>query len=159
MAAPCLPLRMTQVKEAVIQTIAQARVQIAIAESLTGGQLSSALAAGPEASEWFRGGVVAYAPDVKFDVLEVLPGPVVSERCAREMALGVCSLFRAEVGVGVTGVGGPGPEDGVPAGTVFVAVHTENRVITREWHFEGSPDDVLAATVDSTLELLAECVS
>jgi nicotinamide-nucleotide amidase len=155
---------MTRVKHAsrideLTEAIAQARAQIAIAESLTGGQLSSALAAAPEASEWFRGGVVAYAPDVKFDVLEVLPGPVVSERCAREMALGVCSLFRAEVGVGVTGVGGPGPEDGVAAGTVFAAVHTENRVVTREWHFEGGPEEVLNATIESTLELLSDCLT
>jgi nicotinamide-nucleotide amidase len=145
--------------EDLAKSISEANLHIAVAESLTGGQLSSALAAAPDASEWFRGGVVAYAPEVKFDVLDVLPGPVVSERCAREMALGVCTLLRAEVGVAVTGVGGPGPEEGVPAGTVFAAVHTENRVVTREWHFEGSPDDVVNATIESTLELVVECVS
>jgi nicotinamide-nucleotide amidase len=145
--------------ENLVESIAAAKLQIAVAESLTGGQLSSAFAAAPNASDWFRGGVVAYAPSVKFDVLDVSAGPVVSERCAREMAIGVCALLRAEVGVGVTGVGGPGPEEGVPAGTVFAAVHTENRVVARQWHFRGSPEEVLSATIESTLELVAECLA
>jgi nicotinamide-nucleotide amidase len=56
---------------------AAARAQrrtVAVAESLTGGQVSSALAAAEEASVWFRGGVVAYASDVKHEVLHVRPG-------------------------------------------------------------------------------------
>lgn len=72
-----------------IERLSAANVTIAVAESLTGGQLSSALAAVPEATDWFRGGLVAYAPEVKFDALGVTPGPVVTARCAEEMATGI----------------------------------------------------------------------
>src|SRR5690606_26026329 len=61
---------------------------VAAAESLTGGAVSSALAAAPEASDWYRGCVVAYSPRVKFDVLGVTPGPLVTDRCADELAHG-----------------------------------------------------------------------
>jgi len=145
--------------QALAASVAEAQVTIAVAESLTGGQLCSALAAAPDAGVWFRGGVVAYAPDVKFDVLGVRPGPVVAESCAREMASGVCRLLKSSVGVGITGVGGPGSDEGHPAGTVFAAVHTTQHVVVREWRFEGNPEEVLEQTLRATLGLLSVEVS
>lgn len=143
----------SQVRE-LAERIAEADASIAVAESLTGGQLSGALAAAPDASDWFRGGLVAYAPEVKFDVLGVTPGPVVTAQCAEEMATGVERLLMARIGVGVTGVGGPDPGEGHPAGTVFAAVSTQGRVVVREWHFGGEPEEVLEQTIDAILRLL-----
>ena len=104
------------------------RRTIAVAESLTSGMLSARLGAAPEASEWFRGGVVAYAPEVKFTVLGVPEGPVVTASCASAMASGVARLMLADVGIGITGVGGPGSEEGRAAGAVWspVGVVTES---------------------------------
>lgn len=136
------------------ERITEADATIAVAESLTGGQLSSALAAAPDASDWFRGGLVAYASEVKFDVLGVTPGPVVTAQCAEEMATGIERLLTARVGVGVTGVGGPDPEEGRPAGTVFAAVSTQGRVVVREWHFDGEPEEVLEQTIDAIIRLV-----
>src|SRR5688500_179645 len=83
---------------------------IAVAESLTAGTISTRLGEGDDAAEWFRGAVVAYAAEVKFEVLGVAPGPVVTVSCARQMARGVRTLLRADIGLAITGVGGPGPE-------------------------------------------------
>ena len=96
--------------------------RLAVAESLTGGMVGARLTAVPGASDWFAGGIVAYGSDVKRELLGVGPGPVVSERAAREMALGVARLLGAEIGLSLTGVAGPAPQDDQPAGTVFIGL-------------------------------------
>ena len=96
-------------------------VTVAAAESLTGGMISTALAAAGRSSEWFLGSLVAYASEVKHDVLDVPPGPVVSATAASAMARGVRRLLKADVAVAVTGAGGPGGQDGRAPGTVFIA--------------------------------------
>ena len=95
---------------------------LAIAESVTGGLISSRVVAVPGASRWFRGSVVSYASEVKFDVLGVSPGPVVSAETAIEMAKGVARTLGADVGLAVTGVAGPDAQDGQPVGTVFFGI-------------------------------------
>ena len=93
-----------------------------VAESLTGGLIASRLVNVPGASAWFRGGVVAYHEQVKFDVLGVPTGPVVTESAAAAMAEGARTVTRADVGLGVTGVAGPDAQEGVAPGTVFVGL-------------------------------------
>ncbi|HEX6420309.1 MAG TPA: competence/damage-inducible protein A [Acidimicrobiales bacterium] len=93
---------------------------LAVAESLTGGLVASRLVEAPGASDWFRGGVVSYAPEVKFSVLGVPEGPVVSGQAAAAMATGVRDLLGADVGLGVTGVAGPTSLEGHPPGTVHL---------------------------------------
>ena len=110
-------------------------LHVAVAESLTSGAVASRLGAGPEAANWFRGGIVAYDEGVKFDVLGVTPGPLVTERCAREMAEGIARLLEAEAAIGVTGVGGPEPSEGQPAGTVIVAVRIGEVATSRTFDF------------------------
>ena len=93
-----------------------------VAESLTGGLIASRLVNVPGASVWFRGGVVAYDSRVKFDVLGVPEGPVVTEAAAAAMADGVARVTRADVGLGITGVAGPDDQEGVAPGTIFVGL-------------------------------------
>ena len=95
---------------------------LALAESLTGGLVAARLTAIPGASDVLRGGSVSYASDVKFDVLDVAPGPVVNEPTAVQMAEGAKRLLGADVGLGLTGVAGPAEQDDVPVGTVCIAV-------------------------------------
>jgi nicotinamide-nucleotide amidase len=128
---------------------------IAAAESLTSGLIASRLGAGPKASEWFRGSVVAYQEPVKFDVLGVRRGPLVDPDCAEGMAQGVGRLLGADVAVAATGVGGPDPSEGKPAGTVYVAVTVRGSTTVRELDLEGDPEEILEATADHALELLA----
>ncbi len=110
---------------------------VAVAESLTGGLVASRLVDVAGASRWFRGGVVSYASEVKFDVLGVTPGPVVSARAAGEMAQGVRRLLGADVGLAVTGVAGPDPQEGQPVGTVHVAVAVGDEVETGRLQLTG----------------------
>jgi nicotinamide-nucleotide amidase len=129
-------------------------LRIAVAESLTSGRLSSLLGAGEAAAEWYRGAVVAYDEDVKFRVLGVTPGPVVTDACAREMAEGVRRLLRADVAVGITGVGGPGPQEDCPAGTVHVAVADGTGVRSRHACLSGDPTEVIGAASSLALDEL-----
>src|SRR3954447_15933565 len=131
-------------------------VPVAVAESLTGGELSARLASTPGSSAWFRGGVVAYASDVKHELLDVPPGPVVSESAATAMARGVCRLLGAEVATAVTGVGGPDPRDGEPPGTVWLALCDEGTVTARLERLDGSPAEIVDATCACALEWLVE---
>jgi nicotinamide-nucleotide amidase len=129
-------------------------VRIAAAESLTSGAIASALGRGEEASEWFAGGVVAYAESVKRDVLGVTATSVLTAQCARELATGVARLLDADVAVAVTGVGGPDPEEGLPAGTVYAAVCVGDEVTDATWRFEGDPSAIVEQTVTAALGLV-----
>ncbi len=95
---------------------------LGLAESLTGGLVSARLVNVPGASTWFRGGVVAYASEVKFSLLGVPSGPVVSEEAALAMASGARRQLGADVGLALTGVAGPEEQDGEPPGTVVVGI-------------------------------------
>ncbi len=128
--------------------------RIAVAESLTGGLLSNDLARAEGSSEWFVGGVVAYATQFKHDVLNVRPGPVVSEEAARDMASGAALLSRVSTAVAVTGVGGPNEQDGQPPGTVWIGVLHAGQLEAHLHHFSGSPEEICAATCLAALERL-----
>jgi nicotinamide-nucleotide amidase len=140
-----------------IARIAQDRgLTVAVAESLTGGKIACHLAAAPDASDWFRGGVVAYSSDVKYDVLGVPRGPVISEQCAAAMATGVAQLLDATLTVAATGVGGPDSQEGEPPGTVWVAVASGPDVRAELQCFDGDPADVLDSTVLQALRMLRD---
>jgi nicotinamide-nucleotide amidase len=122
-----------------------------VAESCTGGLIMSRIVAIPESGRWFKGGVVAYQPAVKFDLLDVDPGPVVTARAAEQMAEGVRRLLGAEIGVSTTGVAGPDTEEGQPVGTVFVGIAAAGDVRCHELDLEGGPDRIRADVADFAL--------
>jgi nicotinamide-nucleotide amidase len=130
---------------------------LAVAESLTGGLLASAFARASGSSEWLHGGIVAYSSAVKYDLLDVPGGPVVSEAAATAMARGVGCLLGADVAVAVTGVGGPDPQDGEPPGTVWVATWPDRldggAVLLR---LSGSPESVCEQVCTETVRMLRE---
>jgi nicotinamide-nucleotide amidase len=140
--------------EAISRTALRRGITVAVAESLTGGALAQALAAAPDASTWFAGGVVAYTVPTKSRVLGVPEGPVVNAPTARRMAEGVRELLAADIAAAVTGVGGPGDEEGRPPGTVFLAIVTADSTRITEFAFDGDPASVVAQTVDATLREL-----
>ncbi len=94
---------------------------LGLAESLTGGLIGARLTAVPGASDVFRGGLISYAGEVKFDLLDVPEGPVVSEEAVTAMARGAARLLEANCAIAVTGVAGPDPLDGEEPGTVWMA--------------------------------------
>lgn len=135
-----------------------AGLTVATAESLTSGGIANAIGAAPEASEWFRGGVVAYAEAVKREVLGVTAESITSAECARELAAGVAELLGADAAVSVTGVGGPDPADGEPAGTVYAAVSVRGELRDARFRFDGGPAEVVHQTVRAALELLRDAL-
>jgi nicotinamide-nucleotide amidase len=100
---------------------------LAVAESVTGGLVSARLVAMPGTSDVLKGSVVAYMSDVKQSVLGVTADKVVSAECARQMAEGVRTLTGADVGLSVTGVAGPEPQDDQPVGPVFFGLALPGR--------------------------------
>ena len=102
--------------ERIAKLAGERKVRVVTSESLTSGTVATRLGAGPNAADWFGGGIVAYQEPVKFDVLGVEEGPVVTEDCARQMATGARDLLGADVAVSCTGVGGPEPSEGKAGG-------------------------------------------
>lgn len=137
---------------------------VAVAESLTGGAVCSALVEVPGASAVLRGGVVAYATELKAALLDVDP-VLLAERgavdgdVAQAMARGVRSRLGADVGLATTGVAGPDPQDGFAPGTVHVAVSTPAGARLRSLHLAGGRAEVRAATVRAVLQLALEVVA
>jgi nicotinamide-nucleotide amidase len=129
---------------------------VAVSESITAGTLATALAAAPEASTWFRGSIVAYHTDMKRDVLGVTSAAIISRECAREMAEGALRLTGADLVVATTGVGGPDPEEGKPAGTVVICAGTSDDLRVFDHDFAGSPDEVVEQAALEALRHLQE---
>jgi nicotinamide-nucleotide amidase len=129
---------------------------IAAAESCTGGVLAARLTELPGASEYFRGAIVAYSNEAKVSLVGV--GPELIERCgavsgevARALAEGARSSLDADVGVGVTGIAGPGGgSEEKPVGLVWLSVVAgQDAHLTRSVNLPGGRADVRdrAATV------------
>ena len=144
-----------QTMESVVLDLLQGRgLTLALAESVSGGLAAARLSAVPGAGDVLRGALVAYASEVKFALLEVPEGPVVSAPAARAMAAGVRKLLGADVGLATTGVAGPDEQDGQPVGTVFLGLALAEQVEVREVRLPGDPDRVRQYAVISVLDLL-----
>jgi nicotinamide-nucleotide amidase len=151
-------------EEVVLLMLGLRRMTLAAAESCTGGMLAERLTAVPGSSRYFLGGAVVYADRLKTifaDVPEDLiraDGPV-SEAVARAMADGIRLRTGAVVGVGITGIAGPGPGTGVdaekPIGLVYVAISFEDGTgVTTELNLTGDRERVRMLASQNALELL-----
>lgn len=142
-----------------VQALRAAGATVATAESLTGGLVCAALVSVPGASDVVRGGVVAYAAEIKISALGV-DAALVAERgtvdaqVAAAMAVGARDRLGSTYGVATTGVAGPGPAEGHPAGTVHIAVAGPQGVATRRLELSGDRDDIRTGTVGALLSWL-----
>ena len=134
-------------------------LSLGLAESVTGGLVAGRLTNVPGASDVFRGSVVSYASDVKFEVLGVPPGPVVSEDAAAAMAHGARRVLGCDVALALTGVAGPAEQDGMPVGTLCLAVvlpGPDGEPVTRTHtaRLPGLRDQMRQMSVITSLDLL-----
>ena len=133
---------------------------ISCAESLTGGALTARLIEVPGASRVVRGGIVAYASDVKAVLLGVPAARLASHgsvdpQVAAAMAQGVCRVLDSDWGVATTGVAGPDSVEGKRVGTAYVAVvRAGAEPVVHELHLDGNRDKIRAAVVEAALEFL-----
>jgi nicotinamide-nucleotide amidase len=142
--------------ESVVAAQLKARgLTLGLAESLTGGLVASRLVGVPGASDWFRGSVVSYASEVKYDVLGVPVGPVVTAEAARAMADGARKVLGADIGLALTGVAGPDEQEGQVPGTVIVGLsQVGSETESVEAHLPGDRERVRQYATISALDLL-----
>ncbi len=134
---------------------------LATCESVTGGQLVAAIVSVPGVSRVVRGGLVTYATDLKTSLAQVSAAlvathGVVSQPVALAMADGARTACGADIGVATTGVAGPRPLDGVPVGTVCLAVVGPDVRTAVTVRLGGDRAQVRAGAVTAALELLRD---
>jgi nicotinamide-nucleotide amidase len=153
---------MTGRPEAIVgRRLREQQATLAVAESCTGGLLAGRITAVPRSSEYFLGGIVAYGNAVKIRELKVAADLLaregaVSRPVAAGMATGVRRRFHADLGVGITGIAGPGGATaGKPVGLVYIAVATAAGCRTVRCRFDGSRAAVRREAVGRALNMLA----
>lgn len=138
---------------------------LAVAESCTGGLIGHIITNLPGSSAYFHGGVTTYSDTAKIEMLGI---PLeclknhgsVSKRTALAMAYGVRDAFRVDIGIGVTGIAGPGGgTEERPVGLVYVAVVGEEGEIVKELNLAGSRDEIKAASAEAALKTAREFLS
>ena len=139
-------------------------LSVSVAESLTGGLLCAALTEAPGASAVIRGGVVAYATDLKSSMLGVSPELLASRGAvdpdvALEMAAGIARKLGSDIGLSTTGVAGPEPQDGKAVGTVFIACVWGTKRVVEELSLAGTRNEIRSLTVHAALRLLTSVIS
>lgn len=141
-------------ESATLALLRERGLTLGVAESVTGGLVAGRLTGVPGASEVLRGALVSYASEVKFDLLGVPGGPVVSEVAAAAMATGVRRVLGANVGLALTGVAGPTEQDGMPVGTLCVGVDDGSTVVTRTFRLPGQREQMRQMSVITALDFL-----
>lgn len=137
-------------------------LKLVVAESCTGGLLASRITDVPGSSEYFLGGVVAYAYEAKADLLNVAWNTLntkgaVSRETVLEMASGVRNAMKADIAVSVSGIAGPGggtPEK--PVGTTWIGLVTQEWEGAQIFHFSGNREENKVFAVDAALKLLLD---
>ncbi|MFI8633481.1 CinA family protein [Microbacterium sp. NPDC077663] len=153
--------------ERLVERLKELGWTLGIAESLTGGLVAASVVAVPGASAVFRGGIVAYATDLKERLLGVdetlleAHGPV-HPRVARQMADGVRRAVGADdpadVGIATTGIAGPVSTDGQPVGTVHIAVSTPLGSRVESLLLEGDRDEIRTAATAHAIALAVDAL-
>jgi PncC family amidohydrolase len=138
------------------------KVSIATAESCTAGLLAAKITSIPGASSFFKGGIIAYQNDVKINLLGVSKSVIKekTEVCAevvQQMAQGVRNKFSADFSVATSGYAGPtGGSELNPIGTVFIAISSKEKTISKRFVFVGDRESIVSQSVISGAEFLVE---
>ena len=133
---------------------------LAVAESCTGGLLGATITSVPGSSAYFRGGVLAYANEVKMHQLGVTEKLLashgaVSEECAKAMASGVRKQFETDYAISITGIAGPdGGTDEKPVGLVFIGLADHKKATARKFQFGSNREAIRIRAVYAALEFL-----
>ena len=144
----------------IVQKLIENKITIAVAESCTGGMLAKAITDESGSSQIFEIGIVAYSETAKsnllgIDAVDIKKFGVVSETVAKQMARKVREIAKSQIGVGITGVAGPGGgTEGTPVGTVYIAIATQLRMVCRKHIFSGNRDSVRRQAVITTLLMI-----
>ena len=140
------------------------RKTLAIAESCTGGLVSSLITQNPGSSRYFILGVVVYSNKAKETILKIPQSVIarygaVSKNVASLMAKSVRKIAKTDFGIGITGIAGPtGGTQKKPVGTVFIAVDSKNKGLSKKFLFKGNRNTIRKKAALKSLELLKEAL-
>lgn len=135
------------------------------AESCTAGRIASVITAVPGSSNYFKGGLICYADEVKTELLKVdaeviAENTPVCEEVVRQMVVGANELFHTDYAVAISGFAGPGGPDGgksgVIVGTIWIAVGNSEKIITRMIEEDNGRDKNLASATNVAMHLLLD---
>jgi nicotinamide-nucleotide amidase len=139
-------------KQLLIKKIKDSNLSISVAESCTGGQLSSAFVSESGASDFFSGGVVTYSTKSK---VKIDSYGVVSQEIAIEMSVKVRELFNSDISISTTGNAGPlSVNSNDPVGRIYIAVSFKDELIVKEFNFTGNRNENISSAVESSITLL-----
>ena len=147
------------------QVLIEHSLTISVAESCTGGNLSSLLTSVSGSSAYFDRGYIAYSNQAKVDMLSVNPSILtqfgaVSEQTAQAMVKGVAELSNSDVGVSITGIAGPtGGTQDKPVGMVCFGFYIKSTYFTNTQYFTGDRVTVTASSVDFVIQTLVDELS
>ena len=138
---------------------------LATAESCTAGRVASVITAVPGSSNYYKGGLVCYADEVKIQLLKVDADVIaektpVCEEVVRQMVIGANELFHTDYAVAISGFAGPGGpaggRSGVIVGTIWIAVGTKDNVVTTMIEEDNGRDKNLASATSVAMHLLRD---
>ena len=138
---------------------------LATAESCTAGRVASVITAVPGSSNYYKGGLVCYADEVKIQLLKVDADVIaektpVCEEVVRQMVIGANELFHTDYAVAISGFAGPGGPDGgrsgVIVGTIWIAVGTKDNVVTTMIEEDNGRDKNLASATSVAVHMLLD---
>ncbi len=138
----------------VLQLLRERGLSLGLAESVTGGLVAARLTGIAGASDVLRGSIVSYASEVKYDLLDVTIGPVVSESAAIEMALGAQRVLGSDVALALTGVAGPTEQDGMAVGTLCIGLVTRDHRVSTTTRLPGQREQMRQMSVITSLDFL-----
>jgi len=147
---------MNTLSSAIVESLKLKGESLSIAESITGGALTSEIVSVPGASHILKGSIVAYSVEIKMPELSVPQelidrAGVVSEEVALAMADGIRARMNTTWSIASTGVAGPGPHHGIAAGTVWLAIVGPDTRETVKLALEGDRETVRRGAVESAL--------
>ena len=153
-------IRVMKIEAEVGKILRKRKMTMAVAESCTGGLISSRITDSSGSSDYFIMGIVAYSNQIKEKILGVSHGVLqkhgaVSEQVALEMAKGARLLADTDIGIGVTGITGPtGGTKSKPVGLVYVALVTSGKKFVKEFKFKGSREEIKFQASQVALDLV-----
>jgi nicotinamide-nucleotide amidase len=155
---------MNTLSSTIVESLKSKGESLSVAESITGGALTSEIVSVPGASHILKGSIVAYSGEIKMRELSVPQelidrAGVVSEEVALGMADGIRARMNTTWSIASTGVAGPGPHQGIAAGTVWLAIVGPNTRETVKLALEGDRETVRRGAVESALGVFARILS